>query len=147
MSARRRQSGLAMVEFVVVAPILLLLMLAGSELVRVFVQYSTLAHSVRDALVWAAREANKDARETPTLDSTAVDNAKKLIRFGNIAGTGPEIFPGLTDAQIDVRVLPNNRDVRIFVNYPYQSMFGARLPLTNISSSFTLNITNQMRYL
>ncbi|MEJ2115423.1 MAG: pilus assembly protein, partial [Gammaproteobacteria bacterium] len=48
------QGGLAAVEFVVILPILLLLMLASAELGRAFYQYNTLTKTVRDGARYLA---------------------------------------------------------------------------------------------
>lgn len=150
MSVFRRQKGLALVEFTITAPFLLLMMLAGSELVRAFTQYTILADSVRDALTYAARQANLDSTNTPDLTAPQRRQIRNLVRFGNVAGTGAAVLPGLGDDQVVVSIVGGD-DVQIVVAYPYRPMLGATLPSFRfgaaISSAFTLSITNRMRTL
>ena len=47
--APRWQRGLALVEFVVTAPFVLLLLLGSAEIGRALIHYSTLTYGVRDA--------------------------------------------------------------------------------------------------
>ena len=54
---RRGCRGLAMVEFVIVAPLLMLLMLTVGEFGRVFFQYNTLTKAVREGARYAAGQA------------------------------------------------------------------------------------------
>ena len=55
-TCRRRQSGLAIVEFAISVPVLLLLMFGTFEFGHFLIQYSTLNDAVRNASRYVGRE-------------------------------------------------------------------------------------------
>ena len=87
---KHRQVGVAMVEFALVLPVLLLLTFITTEYSRALFQYNTLSKSVRDA-----------ARFLSTLDpGSKTTEAKNLVVYGSIANTGSPLAFGLTTAQV-----------------------------------------------
>ncbi len=89
---RRTQKGVAIVEFALVLPFLLLLTFLTTEFGRAVWEYNTLAKSVRDA-------ARYLSTRTP---SNPVDmaSARNLLVYGNPAGTGNPLLPGLSLANV-----------------------------------------------
>jgi Flp pilus assembly protein TadG len=87
---KARQRGTAIVEFALVLPLLLLLTMITTEFGRAIYQYNTIVKSLRDA-------ARYLSIQTP---NTMTTEAKNLVVFGNIAGTGPALVPGLTVAKV-----------------------------------------------
>jgi Flp pilus assembly protein TadG len=71
-------------------PILLLLTLVTTEFGRAIIEYNTVVKSVRSA-------ARYLATRTP---NTKTPEAKNLVVFGNTAGTGPTLAPGLSLALV-----------------------------------------------
>lgn len=87
MGARRhRQHGVALVEFALVLPLLLILTFIITEYSRALYQYNTLAKSVRDA-------ARYLSVQNP---GTHVAQAKNLVVYGNLAGAGTPLVIGLS---------------------------------------------------
>ena len=86
------QRGTAIVEFALVLPLLLLLAMTTTEFGRAIYQYNTIVKSLRDATRYLSMQ-------TP---NTKLAEAKNLVVFGNIAGTGQALVPGLTVAKVSI---------------------------------------------
>ena len=87
---KARQTGTAIVEFALVLPLLLLLTMTTTEFGRAIYQYNTIVKSLRDATRYLSIQ-------TP---NTKITEAKNLVVFGNIAGTGQALVTGLTVAKV-----------------------------------------------
>jgi Flp pilus assembly protein TadG len=87
---RTRQHGVALVEFAFVLPLLLVLSLVSAELGRAVYRYNTTAKAVRDAVRYLSVQ-------TP---GTHVAEARNLILYGNVAGTGTLLDPALAAANV-----------------------------------------------
>lgn len=84
------QRGVAVVEFALVLPFLLLLSFTTTEFGRALWQYNVLTKSVRDG-------ARYLAQQTP---GTHITETANLIVYGNTAGTGSALAVGLTTANV-----------------------------------------------
>lgn len=87
---KTRQKGTAIVEFALILPLLLLLTFVTTEFGRAMFQYNTITKSVRDA-------ARYLSLQTP---GTHITEAKNLVVYGNVAGTGTPLALGLTAANV-----------------------------------------------
>jgi Flp pilus assembly protein TadG len=87
---KTHQQGVALVEFALVLPLLLVLSLLTAELGRAVYRYNTTAKAVRDAVRYLSVQ-------TP---GTHVAEARNLIVYGNVAGTGPLLDSALTTANV-----------------------------------------------
>jgi Flp pilus assembly protein TadG len=152
-ACHRRQSGLAMVEFALSVPVLLLLMFGAFEFGHFLIQYSTLNDAVRNASRYAAGKASGDTTGnllTGAAWTSLVTQTTNLAVFGNITGTPPAVLPALNTGNITVTgdALDN---IKVAAAYPYQPLFGAVIPTFmgggGISTAFTLNISVTMRAL
>jgi len=124
---KTRQSGVALVEFALVLPLLLVLVLVTAELGRGVYRYNCAAKAVRDAVRYLSAQ-------TP---GTHIAEARNLIVYGNLAGTAPLLDSALTDANVPLPTwqtagsdpLINTVTVRI-TGYQFRpmivNMFGAR---------------------
>jgi len=90
--ARRRQRGVALVELALVLPLLLAVCFAVTEFGRAIYTYNTLAKSARDAARYLTTQTNGS--------SAAWTTARRLVAYGNPAGTGTALVPGLTAANM-----------------------------------------------
>jgi Flp pilus assembly protein TadG len=86
----KHESGVALVEFALVLPLLLVLSLVTAELGRGVYRYNCAAKAVRDAVRYLSVQ-------TP---GTNVAGARNLIVYGNVAGTGPLLDSALTTANV-----------------------------------------------
>ena len=89
---KTKQNGVAIVEFALILPFLLILSMITTEFGRALYQYNTLTKSVRDA-------ARYLSVQTPG-DTTKYATAKNLAVYGNPAGSGTPLALGLSTAQI-----------------------------------------------
>ena len=87
---KNRQNGTALVEFVLILPLMLVLTFITIEFGRAMYQYNTLTKSVRDAVRYASVR-------TP---NTQVTEVRNLVVYGNPAGTGSPLALGLTLANV-----------------------------------------------
>jgi Flp pilus assembly protein TadG len=139
-----------MVEFVISAPLLLFVLYCVAEFGRAFTQFSMLADAARDADRYLA--SNALLGSTGIVGLAAVSGpAKNLVVYGNAAGSGTPILPGLSTSQVTVASDTSN-DVSISVAYPYQSLFGGTIPKFFTSGSIasgamTLQVYTSMRAL
>jgi Flp pilus assembly protein TadG len=135
-----RQRGLAMVEFVVGGPLLFLLLYGICEFGRAFMQYSALADAARDADRYLASNALLGSSGVVNLSPALTIAVQNLAVYGNTAGNGAPLLPGLAIGQVTVAVDATN-NVSVGIAYPYESMFGGRLPFfVNRGSLDTGNI-------
>jgi Flp pilus assembly protein TadG len=131
---RTRQHGVALVEFAFVLPLLLVLSLVSAELGRAVYRYNTTAKAVRDAVRYLSVQ-------TP---GTHVAEARNLILYGNVAGTGTLLDPALAAANVPAPTwqtagsdpLINTVTVRVS-GYQFRpmiaNMFGARFATITFS--------------
>ena len=90
---KTRQSGVAIVEFALILPLLLLLTMITTEFGRAIYQYNTIVKSLRGA----ARYLSVQTPSTVlTPNTVAITEARNLVVFGNVSGTGSAMVPGLT---------------------------------------------------
>lgn len=155
---RCRQRGTMTIEFIIVAPILLLLLMAISEFGHALYQYNGLTKSVRDgARYLAANAATVGSTGTIVIDGDDTTETENLVVYGNTAGTGSPKLPGLAASQVTVTCLgggtacPGVEHIVVAVQYPYQSILGAALPMfgfgPDLSLGLTLNTSVTMRVL
>lgn len=146
-----KQCGAAIVEYVIVLPIVLLLMLATAEFGRAFLQFNALNKTLRDGARFAAEVAVISSGTTGIVSLAPADrdDVRRLVAFGNTAGTGSPVLPGLAINNITV-VGGNDGDIDLTANYAYQSIF-ARIPQfgfgPDIIPQFTLQASVTMRAL
>lgn len=142
------QRGLAAVEFVICAPLLLLLVLGCAELGRAFIHYATLSYTVRDAARFVSMNSINGTTGVVQLSSTTITQTKNLAVFGNVGGTGLRRLPQFQASQVAV-INAGGGNVRVTATYPYQPMIGPVLPRfghgTSTALSFNMVIAATMR--
>ena len=116
---KTRQKGTAIVEFALILPLLLLLTMITTEFGRAIYQYNTIVKSLRNATRYLSLQTQ----------NTQITEAQNLVVFGNIAGTGTALVPGLTVSQVTptwlrIESVPPINTVTITVTgYTFRSMF------------------------
>lgn len=149
LTAKRRQRGIAAVEFIVSAPLLLLLVFAVTELAWAFHQYHTMTRATRDGARYMASGALIGSVGMIYLDSTLVQETGNLVVFGNVAGVGDPLLPDWTNADVTV-TSPDPSHIRVSASYNYVPLVG-RIPAFNggdgISLAFQMQSTVEMRAL
>ena len=145
---RRDEHGVQLVELAIVLPILVLLFGAVAEFGRYFYEYTTVAKGARTG---ARYLISKSATSTKTDYET---NAKNIVVYGNTAGTGDPILPGLSAANVDIQYqggtasVPETVKVSI-INYQHTPLFdiGAMLKSETLSMEVDVKPSVTMRYL
>jgi Flp pilus assembly protein TadG len=145
--SHRRQRGIMTVEFIIVAPLLMLLLLAITEFGHAFYQYNALTKSVRDGARYLAQNAVFGNTPTIIIDATDTTETTNLVVYGNTAGTGSPKLPGLATSHITVSCLgggtacPGVEHIVVSARYPYQSIMGSTLAMFGYGADLSLGIT------
>jgi Flp pilus assembly protein TadG len=121
--SRRHTRGLAMVEFVVVLPLCLMLLMAVGEFGHAFLQYNTLTKSLRDGARHAAHYAINGQTGVINLDAALMQETKNLVVYQDIAGTGAAILPGFSTNDVTVTPLGSEK-VTVTASYAFRPIFG-----------------------
>lgn len=119
----QRQRGLAMVEFAIGAPILLLLLLAIGEFGRLLSHYSTLQQSSRDAARYLAHNALNNTTGTLNLTAPLQATARNLAMYGT-PGISTPLLPGIAATVGAV----GTEHIQVRVNYTFRPVIGNFLP-------------------
>ena len=144
---RGDERGVQLVEVALVIPIMLLLFGAVAEFGRYFYEYTTAAKAAR---VGARYLVSKSVTSSTNYEA----QAKNLVVYGNIAGTGTAVLPGLTAANVQVDYIGGTSGVPdvvkvSIVNYQHQSIvnLGALLKNNTLSTNVDVKPSVTMRYL
>jgi Flp pilus assembly protein TadG len=140
---KHRQKGVAIVEFALILPFLLLLTFITTEFGRAIWEYNSLTKSVRDS-------ARYLSIQTPH-DPIAIAKARNLTVYGNLAGTGTPLAIGLSTSNVPdptwqtagTNPVINTVTIRI-TGYTFNSMFTSVFGLPFGAITFS-DITATMR--
>lgn len=135
-----RQNGLALVETMIVTPLLLFLMLATAEVTNAFVDHNTVSKSVRGAARYVANNSLLGTTGTVVLSAEVTNDARNLVIYGNVAGSGAPLVRGLAAADVQVTDLGDNT-IQVTASYPYTSILGGTLPSFGLGSDLNFGIT------
>jgi Flp pilus assembly protein TadG len=143
--------GLALVEFAVSVPLLLLLLFGGVEFTHFIMSYSILNDAVRDSARYIAGNALAGQSGVVALNSTLIAAGQNLVVYGNVGGTGTSLLPALTTGQVTITADVANNNINVSAAYPYQALFAGTLPTFGfgnpLSTALTLNISTTMKAL
>jgi len=141
-ASKYRQSGVAMTEFVIVLPAMLLLMLGVTELGRAMVRYNALTKSVQEGARYAAAYALLGTTGALNIDAQLTGEVRNVVVYGNSAGVGTPILAGLTPAQISVAGV-GGQDVSVTAVYPYVPLIAAGFPTFGFGTPANLTFNMQ----
>ena len=85
-TSNHRQRGVALVELALITPLLLLLTFVTTEFGRAMYEYNLVVKSTRDAVRYLSVQTQ----------GTHITEARNLMVYGNIDGTGTPLARGLT---------------------------------------------------
>lgn len=117
------QRGMALVEFTIVLPLVLLLLLALGEFGRMLFQYNTLLQASRDAGRYVASQAWNSTLGTVSLGSTLLTNTQNVAVYGVPANTGTPVVSGLTTGNVAVAAVGTDH-VRVTITYTFCPVIG-----------------------
>jgi Flp pilus assembly protein TadG len=135
-----RQEGLAVVEFAVTLPVLLLLMLATAEFGRMLSQYDALTKAVRDSCRYVASKAAVGTTSVVSITAQLQSQAGNLVAYGNINGTGTALLPGLAPSKVTVADAGGGY-VSVSATYTYSPMIGNTLPTFGLGNPISLSLS------
>jgi Flp pilus assembly protein TadG len=141
-TSQSRLRGIALVETVIVTPVLLFLMLATAEITNAFVDHNTLTKSVRNGARFLAGKAILGTTGNIVLTSEKTLATRRLVVYGNASGSGSPILPGLSIGDVQVADLGNN-DIEVTATYAYTGILGDTLPALGFGSDIDLGMTLQ----
>ena len=146
----RNERGVQLAELAIVLPLLVVMFAATAEFGRYFYAYTTLAKGARVGARYLAGACVKSYEDT---------NAKNIVVYGNAAGTGSPILPGLDATNISivrkdpagnvvVAGVPQTVTVTV-TGFNFQPVFdlGGLLRNNGLSLNIALNPSVTMRYL
>ena len=147
---RKDERGLAMVEFMIVLPVILFIMLGVTEIGRVLIRYNTLTKALQDGARHASVYGLAGGSQVVNIDAALNSEIRNLIVYGNAAGSGTPVLDGLTPGQISVTV-PQPGWIQVDASYPYVPVMGTRIPSFGLGAtptmSFSLDASVTMRAL
>lgn len=152
------ENGVAMVEFAVILPLLLMIFLGVAELGRALLFQHRLTVAVESGARYAARAAGgvdeSDCSTVAAVWTGVEDSTRQLVTFGSLSGGTDEIIPGLNEDDVTVSVEERSATgvpdpicvVSVVVAVQYQGIFGAQLiPILDIEQPM-LGATSEERY-
>lgn len=149
-SMMSHQRGLAMVEFAILLPVIVMLILAVAEVGRAIIQYNTLTKSLRDGVRHAAAYGLLGTTGSVLIDADLANEIRNLVVYGNTNGGTAPLVEGLTPGQVDISV-PEPGLIRVGAVHPYAPFISATLPTfgrgTSPSLVFDLRAAVTMRAL
>ncbi|SCZ60195.1 TadE/TadG family type IV pilus assembly protein [Thiohalomonas denitrificans] len=115
------QRGIALVEFVIVLPLLLILLMVTAEFGSMFYHYNTLTKTVRDGGRYLAEQATPDTTGEIILSDEVATTARNLVVYGE-PGVGEPLLEGLATADVSVTQVDTDH-VQISAAYQYRPIF------------------------
>lgn len=131
VQVRCRESGVAIVEFTIVLPLLLLLLLATAEFGRALFQYNALNKTTRDAARLVASRALLGTTSVVNISAQLQSEAANLLVFGNVVGGGTPLLPGLSTGNVVVADAGEGY-ISVSASYAYTPLIGPELPTFGI---------------
>lgn len=148
-TVKGKQSGIAAIEFMVAAPLLIVIVFAVTEFAWAFHQYHTMTRATRDGARHMASGALIGSVGMIYLDTSLVQETGNLVVYGNTTGAGDPLLPRWTRADVTV-TSPDASHIRVSAFYNYVPLVG-RIPAfyggTPLSLSFQMQSTVEMRAL
>lgn len=124
---RTRQRGVAIVEFTIILPVMLFLIVAVAEFGRAFLYYNTLTRAVRDSARYVATNATKGQSQVVEIDAALIQAAQNLVDYGNETGTGTPTTVWDSPGTVTITEEADGV-VTVTASYPYVPMLGSFLP-------------------
>lgn len=133
------EQGLAMVEFAIALPLLLLLLLALGEFGRMLYHYNNLLQANRDAVRYLAGQAWNANLGQAEVSNELASRTRNIAVYGvPVAQAGNEVVPGLSTGDVTVATL-GSEHVLVRISYQFRPVIGNSLP-TFFGDPIALNI-------
>jgi Flp pilus assembly protein TadG len=143
-----RQRGVAVVEFTIVLPFMLFMMLAVAELGRAFLQYNTLTRAVQDGARYTSGNSFLGSTQTVSVTAALTSATGNLVAYGSTAGSSAPVLPNFSPTDVTVTDLGGG-NISVLAVYAYQPMLGNLLPSFlgrgDVPTTFTMQAEVTMR--
>ena len=146
LAKRLKSSGLAIVEFTIMLPLMLFLLLATAEVGRFIYTYNALTKNAEVGARFLSRHA-MDGLQTIQLSPAKLDELKNLVVYGDIDGGTSSSVDYLTINDVDVAV-SDGVFLQINISLSYQPIFGNTLSIPGMGDldlSIPMNTGIKMR--
>jgi hypothetical protein len=149
LARRSRESGLALVEFTIMLPLFLLLLLGTAEVGQMISTYNTLTKRAESGARYLSNRAFTGSIQRIDLSGSKLNDAKNMAVYGNVAGTGNTEVPNLSVANVSIGQV-DARFLQIDITYDYQPLvintlnfFGASIDLAMpVNASVSMRAVN-----
>ena len=142
-SRAHSQRGIAIVEFVITAPVVIFIGLVIAEMGYAIMQYNTLTQSLRDGARHLANVAEKGSTGVVSLNTDDMTAVTNLVAYGTI-GSGTSVVPGLAPGNITINDL-GDLTLSIRVDYTYQPLLVGGIPRVFANGSINNALTMSCR--
>lgn len=148
---RAKQSGVAVVEFTLLIPMLLLIIFVTAELGRGIYQYSQLTRMVRDAGRHLSHTVITTANGVPsTLNDDNCDgcisDTKNLLIYGANTGTS-ELLSGISITDVSIDEIPAGSGIMVItVDYDWTPIFFDKLSGFGVGEGVDLGFNLSTQY-
>jgi hypothetical protein len=136
-ATRKRQRGVAIVEYVVVLPILLLLILGTAEFGHALLQYNVLTQSMQDGARYLSSRALLGTTGVVEITPELETEVRNLVVYGNRLGAGNPRLRGFDPGNVTVTDVGLGV-VRVEATYDYNAIFSLVPAFVN-AGSFTID--------
>ncbi|MNQ86050.1 TadE-like protein [compost metagenome] len=120
----QNQQGLALVEFTLVLPLLLLLLLALGEFGRMLYQYNVLLQASRNADRFVASQAWNSTLGAVVLSDPLKAQTRNVAVYGVPSQAGDEVLSDLEIDDVEVEAVGTDH-VRVTITYNFCPVIGA----------------------
>ena len=137
--SRNKQRGAVLVEMALVTPILIFMTMATAEVSRLFIDHNTLTKAVRNGARHVASNALIGTTGVANVGAGLAAEARNLVVYGNVNGSGPPVLPGLTTADVSVSLVAGTTNIVVSADHGIGGMLGP--VLSSFSGGAGINMT------
>jgi len=116
-----------MVELAIILPLMVMLLVAVTEIGRAIVQYNALTKALQDGARHAAAYGLLGTTGSVYIDGGLENEIRNLVVYGDTQGGTTPLVEGLTPGQVEVSV-PGPGLIQVAATYPYVPVMGSSIP-------------------
>ena len=136
MNSKLTQKGVAIVEFTILLPLFLLLLLSIMEFGRAFYTYAELEKMSRDSARYLFSEVTKGS-SIANLTEESTNKAKNLAVCGKVITCTSPLIKSLDVSHVNIT--PDGNSIKVEIQYPYQPVLSA-IPSFFSNNEINLNL-------
>lgn len=124
----RTQKGIAIVEFTIMIPVILLLLYSLAEIGRIQMMSNTLAKTVRDGARHLASNAQKGTTGVVDITELVELQTKNLVVYGIPVVAETPLLDGFSANDVQVNDLGDGLHVSVSASYNFTPIFSPQIP-------------------